>query len=96
MVQETMADFNNTRFYGQISPWPCTFNASLATARTATFTIIPFYDENEDGILNNGECEGTPYVATITVNPVPELSFEVNGVTTADNDFITHRQYLQL
>jgi hypothetical protein len=90
VVEETMADFNATPLWANQPLALRLANSSLATARTATFTITPFYDENEDGILNNGECEGTPYVATITVNPVPELSFEVNGVTvTADNDVNT-------
>ena len=90
VVEETMADFNATPLWANQPLALRLANSSLATAQTATFTITPFYDENEDGMWNNNECTGTPYVATITVNPVPELSFEVNGTTvTADNDINT-------
>jgi hypothetical protein len=90
VVEGSMADFNTTPLWSNQPLALRLANSSLATARTATFTITPFYDENEDGMLNNNECEGTPYIATITVNPRPELSFVVNGTTvTADNDLIT-------
>lgn len=94
VVEDTLNAFNATPLWANQPLALRLANSSLSTPQTATFIITPFYDENEDGILNNGECEGTPYTANITVNPTPQVQWTVNGTTvTADNDLNTPNVY---
>ncbi|MFK7969522.1 MAG: HYR domain-containing protein [Bacteroidia bacterium] len=90
VVEGSMTGFNATPLWANQPLALRLANSSLTMPQTATFVITPFYDENEDGMLNNNECEGSPYTATIVVNPVPEVSIQLNGNTiTADNDLLT-------
>ena len=54
---------------------------------TIVTTTQVYHDANSNGVLDAGECVGDPITVTINVNPVPVVTFEVNGfVANASTD----------
>ena len=52
---------------------------------SVVITFQPWSDDNNNGLIDGGECTGDVVEYTVTVNPRPALQAELNGVTVTDN-----------